>query len=184
MTARGAGLQAINLPLADGGTYTNQTLNAAFVGNPDTSCLRFNAAGSLPTNFFAELGTLAANGTVVSISDPGVYDVELVTSQVGAVTNVWGLSLGAVASPLTAVPAFGTDGCFMRAQQVSLAGQTISNVLAGIAILRTVVAKATAGLTAANNIRGLAAATGGGAPTGLVAANVSLRITKMNFTSI
>lgn len=184
MTARGAGLQSINLPLTDGGVYSNITLNASFTGTTDTSTLRFNAAGTLPTNFFAEVGTLATQGTIVSISDPGVYEVELVTSQTGAVTNVWGLSLGAATQPLVAVPAFGTDGCFQRAQQITLAGQTLSVVLTGIAILRTAVAKATAGVAAANNIRGLATATGGGAPTGVVAANVSLRIAKSNFTSI
>lgn len=183
MSARGAGLQSINLPLTDGGTYTNTTLNAGFTGGTDTSCLRFNAAGVTP-NFFAEIGVLADNGTVVSISDPGVYEVELVTSQVGAVTNVWGLSLGAAVQPLVAVPAFLTDGCFQRAQQISLAAQTISVVMTGMILLRTALAKATAGLTASNNVRGLAAATGGGAPTGVVAANVSLRIVKMNFTSI
>lgn len=184
MTARGTGLQSINLPLTDAGVYSNSVLNAAFTGAPDTSVLRFNAAGTLPTNFFSEVGTLAANGTVVSITDPGVFQVELVTSQVAGVTNVWGLSFGAVTQPLTAVPAFGVDGCFQRAQQITLAGQTISVTMTGIVLMRTAIAKATAGLTAANNIRGLAAATGGGAPTGVVAANVSLRIAKMNFTSI
>lgn len=180
--SRASAFQSINLPDVDANVYTNATLNATFTGTTDTSCLRFNAAGTAG-NFYAEIGTLATQGTILSCSDPGVYAVELVTSQVGAVTNVWGLSLGAATQPLVAVPAFGTDGCFQRAQQISLAGQTISNVLAGIVLLRTAIAKATAAVTATNNLRGLAAATGGGAPTGVVAANVQLRVVKINGSS-
>jgi hypothetical protein len=183
MTSRAAALQSINQSLVDQTNYQNSVLNAAFTGGTDTACLRFNVA-AVGTTFAVEIGTLAANGTVISISQAGVYLVELVASQTGAVTNVWGLSLAATAAPLVAVPAFGAGGCFQAAPQVSLAASTVSVPLVGTVVMRTIAAKATAGLTATNNLRGLAAASGGGAPTGVVAANVSLRIQQINATSM
>lgn len=174
--------QSINLGLTDNISYVNSTLNAAFTGGTATNCLRWNAAGTIVGSAFITETTTAADGTTVAITDPGVYEMELVGSSVDAVTNIWGLSVGAtlvVAGTVT----INTNGVFQASQQITILNETRSFALKGYVLLRTAAAKATVALQSTNQFRGVASASGGGAPTGVVAANCSIRINKMNFFS-
>lgn len=181
MTSRAAGMQAISYPLRESVGYNNSVLDAAFTGGTANNCLRFNGAGAITPNFVVE-ATTVADGTTVTISDAGIYEVELTGSSVDAVSNIWGLSLGANAV-VSGTVAFLTNGCFQASQQITILNETRSFTLRGLAILTTLRAKATASLTSANVFRGVASASAGGAPTGVVAANVVLRINKIDDSS-
>lgn len=169
--------QRINTDLTETPLFTNNTLNATFTGTGSTAVLRFNADGTYagPTGGITETRTDAL-GTTWSITEPGIYSIELTWSQSGAVTNVFGLSLNVAAGGLTAVPALATAGMTHIVPAISLATQIVSGTLTAVYRITQTLARAAGGAL----VRGHAAAAGGGAPTGVTAGILNaIRIIKI-----
>lgn len=170
-------VQRINDDVADQILYVNNTLNVTPTGAVSTAVLRFNAAGTLFGPFGVNELLTANEGLVLSLTEPGVYSVELTVSQTGAVTNVWGIGFNQV-SPIVAVTF--AAGAVKVAQLDTNALETASIVITTLARVSQTQARAGAGGPLAGFlVRGLAQATGGGAPTGAVAATVAFRINKI-----
>lgn len=176
-------LQSINMPLTTigSGQYLNNTLNAALVGGVDTACLRYNAAGVFDAQLFAEQGTLANNGTVVAIIQPGVYTIETLLVQAATADNTYGLCLGATVVTNGTAITYATAGILRLASGLQNAAASDSAIsLTATVLVRTATAKITPTTTSANTVRVLATATATGAPTLITVASCGISITKIN----
>lgn len=148
---------------------TGRVLNATPTGTTDTAVLRFDNV-TVPANSRLSAVTNAANGTIVTLQDAGIYAVDMTLAMTGAVTVDAGIGLNTTAAPIIADPVVGTDGAFK------------ANSLAGVASLRMAIEFATEIYVDSTQlparIRFLATDPFSGAPTGLAAGTASFRIVK------
>lgn len=166
-------VQRINDDVADQILFTNNTLNATPSGAVSTAVLRFNVAGTLTGPFGVSDATTANEGTIMSITEPGVYSVELTVSQTGAVSNIWGIGFNQV-TPITLVSF--AAGATHVVQLDSNAAEVTSAVITGLVRINNTLARQAGGVT----VRGLGQATAGGAPVpGAVLGSFAIRITKL-----
>jgi hypothetical protein len=165
--------QSINSALLSSANaiITGTTLNATPTGATDTAVLRFDTVTVPAADARVAFTTTAAAGTVVTLTDSGLYQVDLTLAVNGAVAIAAGIGLDMAAAPIVADPAVGTDGVFQANDFLSVAANT-----AGIRFSTAFyVDEATSPAT----IRLLATDSAGAAPAGLVAATASFRIVKL-----
>ena len=166
-----------------GGTDTavTNTLNATPTGSSDTSIFRFNADPA-DTDAFT-ITTTAAGGTIILITQPGIYHVTLDFVFDGAVLIAAGISFGAstavaiVADPVVNVAnvivSADVDGNANGDQPVHL--EAIFEVTEAAAVLAR--AASTAVATARVMFHGTNS--GGAAPAGITAAGAQYSIEKI-----
>lgn len=168
--------QSLNPDCAENVYLEQEELNGARVGTVDTAVLRFNPPSPDPIIEGAGIAsdTTVENGTIWTISKPGVYEVEL-EAEVGATnTVVLGISKDVAAAGLTADPAYGTAGMVKVSTTTNPAGTVQTAEIK--ATIRVSGAEAQAGcLIRAHGTDGAA-----GAPAGLALAGVRARITRIN----
>jgi len=155
-------------------TINNSVLNATPTGSTDTAVLRMNVAAAVPIGgrSINEVNS-AANGTVLTISSSGVFQVDLELAFTGAVAVQAGIGFNMAAAPIVADPVFGTDGVIKAADMLMVA--TSTQAISFSTYIVVTAAQAAAGAT----LRFLATNSAGAAPVGIVAASVAYRVRKM-----
>ena len=97
------------------GTFTSALrftagLDAALYGSTDTAVLRFTGTPTIEGTGLSQ-ETSAANGTIITVSRPGLYSVQLRGgNSITGSALVVGTSVNVAAAGLTGTPAFGTSG--------------------------------------------------------------------------
>ncbi len=165
--------QSINsalLPSANS-IITGITLNATPTGSTDTAVLRWDTITVPTADAQVSFVTTAAAGTIVTLTESGLYLVDLTLAVNGAVALAAGIGLDMVAAPIIADPAVGTDGVFQANDLLSVAANTAGIRLATAFYVDEATSPAT--------IRFLATDSAAAAPAGLVAATASFRIVKL-----
>lgn len=166
--------QSINLATVPASTNARQgnTINATPTGSTDDVILRFDNVNAVTATAIA-VATTAANGTILTISEPGAYMVDLDLAWTGAVAIGAGIGVNMAAAPITNDPVLGVDGVIKATDVLGVANFT------GHIGLSTVIyvtpAQAAAGLT----VRFVASNSGNAAPVGLVAASGAYRIAQI-----
>ncbi len=118
-------------PQNNPGTYIGslrcETLDAARVGSTDVAILRFGTIGT-PEGTGIAVTDSAANGTVVSLTRPGLYFCKLRSAAAGAVATDLAVSLNTDAAGLDAVPSLSLTGQedFLEVEGVDAAGNSAS----------------------------------------------------------
>lgn len=165
--------QSINsalLPSANA-IITGTTLNATPTGATDTAVLRFDTVVAPAIDPQVSSVTTAAAGTIVTLTESGVYLVSLTLAVNGAVAVAAGIGLDMVAAPIIADPAVGTDGVFSANDYLNLAASTSGIELSTVIYVDEAASPST--------IRFLGTNSAAAAPVGLVAATASFRIVKL-----
>jgi hypothetical protein len=165
--------QSINsalLPSANA-IITGTTLNATPTGSTDTAVLRWDTIVVPATDPQVSFTTTAAAGTIVTLTESGVYLVDLTLALTGAVAIAAGIGQDMAAAPIVADPAVGTDGVFQANDFLAVAANT-----AGIRFATALYVDES---ESPSTIRFLATNSAGAAPVGLVAATASFRIVKV-----
>lgn len=153
-------------------TNSGNTLGGTPTGTTDTAVLGFvNTAAAL--NSGVSPSTQAASGTIVSISQPGIYFIKLALDWTGAVAIQAGIGINMAASPIVANPVLGTDGVRASTDVLGVASFTGHIELTWVEYID----QADADLP--TTVRFLATNSAGAAPVGLVAAFGSFSITQI-----
>ncbi len=84
-------------------------LNAAPVGSTDDSVLRWLAAGVTITGPYVTAPDSATDGTLFTITTPGIYTVEFMLVQLASTTILAGVALGGTTGTFTGNPAIGVN---------------------------------------------------------------------------
>jgi hypothetical protein len=152
----------------------NSIGHATPTGSTDTAVARFAAGANSPIGGFSytEVNT-AANGTIVSIVQPGIYQVDYNFCFTGAVLVAGGIGLGMAGAAITADPVVGTNGVIAAADMDSNASMTLCCSLTTTFPVRAQLAATPA------TIRFLMTDSAGGAPVGVVAASVQYRMRRL-----
>lgn len=183
MSSRGpAAVQRINFSLAENMIFTNNTLHANFTGTTNVSVLLFDAAGDYegPTAFLSDsnvVGPAANDGSIYSVFEPGVYEVELTIAQANAAdvsTAVFGLSLNVDALGLTNTPSLAIPGMSHVVPVTALQNQQSAQVITANYRITQTFARAVGGAL----IRAHGSGGDDNAPANLIAAAFAIRITK------
>ncbi len=172
--------QSINLPLTISGEYTNNTLNAGLVGSTGTGVLRYAAAGTANSLLYAEQGTLAVDGLVVAILQPGVYRVEAVVAQAASASNTYAIAVGTTTITNAAAPTFATTGVErLVAGTITPAACAVSVVMSLVVSVTLAAARTTPAVLSRQTVRVLATATAGGIVTNLTVGGAAIRINRI-----
>lgn len=147
--------------------YVNTGLHGTPVGTTDTSVCRFAAAGS-PTGNGLSVADSAANGTVLTVDAPGMYEVNASISSSGAATVAAGISKNASGSALTGDPTISEASMLDAETQVTVAGES--------AIMKL---SRTHYFEAGDEIRLHATDGSGGSPAALDDARIRLAVTRV-----
>ncbi len=163
--------QSINAALLASASdiVTGRVLNATPSGTTDTAVLRFDTV-VVPANSRITATTTAANGTILTLLDPGTYQVDLTLALTGAVAIDAGIGLNMLASPIVADPVVDTDGVFKANSVIGVAALTMGIELSTEFYVLSADTPATLRLLASDPF--------GGAPLGLVAGDCSFRVLK------
>ncbi len=148
----------------DQNTRNGRTINATPSGGVDTAVLRFDGQSIVIGNTSIVVATNADNGTILTISQAGVYQIDLGLDVTGAVLLSAGIGINMAAAPIIADPLIGTDGVVKATDIDGVAVKTAHLELSTVVYVTG--AQAAAGLT----VRFLATDSAAGAPAGLVVA--------------
>ncbi len=146
----------------DQNTRTGRTINATPTGAVDTAVLRFDVLTGSTAGIV--VATTADNGTILTINQAGVYQIDLGLDFNGAVLLSAGIGINMGAGAIIADPLIGTDGVVKATDADGVAANTAHLELSTVVYVTG--AQAAAGLT----VRFLATDSAAGAPAGLVAA--------------
>ncbi len=153
-------------------TLINDTVDAGMTGSTDDVILEFAGAATAGGVGLAEV-TTAANGSIITVSSPGIYSIDFDLAFSGAVAVAAGIGINMATAPITADPVVGTDGVIKAADMLMVAS-SIQAYSSATTILVSAV-QAAAGLT----IRFIASNSANAAPVGVVVASVAYRIMKI-----
>lgn len=143
-------------------------------GSTDTAVVRFSDFTTvIITGTGISQTSGAVNGTIVTLAEPGLYEIDLTLGSTGAVAIAAGIGINMAAAPIVADPVVGTDG-------VIKALDTLGVALGNWPIeLGTKILVSGAQAQAGSTVRALATNSAGAAPVGLVGTEGQLRIRKL-----
>ncbi len=150
---------------------TGRTINALFTGAVDDAILRFDVVSAVVGNSSIAVVTTGDDGTVVTITEAGVYQVDLSLDWTGAVAIAAGI--GVDMTIFTVDPVLGVDGVIKATDVLGVAAFT------GHVELSTTIYVTGAQAAAGRTVRFICTNSAGAVPAGLVVAFGGWRIAQI-----
>ncbi len=165
---------SINPGLVSNSSIRNDTLNASFTGTTDDAVLRWAAAGTQVGTAFTET-TVAADGTVITCLETGLYHCVLICDIVGALNLGIGIGHGLTGVALTANPLWANAGMVAAFTPITgVAALVGNNCISGVCPIDN--ASIAAGT---NTIRFICTNSANAVPAAVTLASVAYRIQKI-----